>query len=126
MGGPTVTRFEDLGLLRLLAAAGKPEQILEYVERNLGLLLEYDAAHNASLVQTLCTYLDSGAALRVAAERLLIHESTLKYRLHRIRAVTGHDLTDPDTRFSLHLACRAYDAAKLLRQLGSPDPDLGE
>jgi hypothetical protein len=121
VGGPVVTRFEDLGLLRLLAAAGKPEQIREYVERNLGPLLEYDAAHGSSLVQTLCTYLDSGAALRVAAGRLMIHESTLKYRLHRIQALTNHDLTNPETRFDLHLACKAWDAARILRDLSTDD-----
>jgi hypothetical protein len=38
---------------------------------------------------------------------LLLHRSTLRYRLQRIREMSGHDLDDPDTRFNLQLATRA-------------------
>jgi DNA-binding PucR family transcriptional regulator len=37
-----------------------------------------------------------------------MHRSTLRYRLQRIRTVSGLDLTDPDTRFNLQLATRAW------------------
>ena len=32
----------------------------------------------------------------------------MRYRLARIRELTGHDLTEPDTRFQLHLATKAW------------------
>jgi DNA-binding PucR family transcriptional regulator len=44
-----------------------------------------------------------------------VHRSTLKYRLQRIRELTGFDLGDPETRFSLELATRAWVTLQALR-----------
>ena len=116
----TVVRFDDLGLLGLLAAGHDSDRMLRYVDRHLQPLFEYDELHHTSLVETLTVYLDSGAALRSAAVRLVIHESTLKARLHRIRSITGYDLSNPDLRFNLQLACRAHAATVVLREVGAP------
>ncbi|HEV7852902.1 MAG TPA: helix-turn-helix domain-containing protein, partial [Mycobacterium sp.] len=36
------------------------------------------------------------------------HRSTLRYRLDRIRRITGCDLSVVDVRFNLHAATRAW------------------
>ena len=38
----------------------------------------------------------------------MIHRSTLRYRLRRIRELTGHELGAVDTRLNLHIATRAW------------------
>jgi len=45
-----------------------------------------------------------------------VHRSTLKGRLGRIRAISGHDLADPETRFNLQLATRALKTREAFRQ----------
>lgn len=47
---------------------------------------------------------------------LRIHRSTLKYRLGRIRQISGHDLGLPDAQFNLQLATRAWRTLQALRQ----------
>jgi len=37
-----------------------------------------------------------------------VHRSTLKYRLQRIREISGHDLASSETQFNLQLAFRAW------------------
>src|SRR5690606_27973880 len=64
-----------------------------------------------TLTPTLGAYLESGGVVAVAANRLGVHPTTLRYRLDRIRSLTGLDLDAPDTR----LAC-----ALLLRLAGRP------
>jgi len=44
-----------------------------------------------------------------------VHRSTLKYRLQRIRELTGYDLGDPETRFNLELATRTRVTLAALR-----------
>jgi DNA-binding PucR family transcriptional regulator len=44
-----------------------------------------------------------------------VHRSTLKYRLQRIRDLTGFDLSDPETQFNLQLATRAWVTLRALR-----------
>jgi len=50
-----------------------------------------------------------------------VHRSTLKYRLRRIREVSGHDLGLPDVQFNLQVATRAWRTLRVLRET-SPRP----
>jgi PucR C-terminal helix-turn-helix domain len=45
----------------------------------------------------------------LTAQSPQIHRSTLRYRLARIRDITGRDLQNVDTRLNLHLATRVLD-----------------
>jgi DNA-binding PucR family transcriptional regulator len=99
-------RFEDLGVYRILdSGEGRPE-VRGFVQEWLGALLDYDRTKGAELVKTLAYYLDCGGNYDLTAQSLQIHRSTLRYRLARIRDITGRDLQDVDTRLNLHLATR--------------------
>ena len=99
--------FEDLGLYRLLATPQGRREARAFVEDWLGALLAYDADRQADLVHTLGTYLDHSGNYDDTAAALHIHRSTLRYRLQRIRELSGHDLAHADTRLNLHVAVRA-------------------
>src|SRR6185312_14103552 len=99
-------RFEDLGLYRILDRASDRPEVHDFVMEWLGPLLSYDSKKNADLVTTLTHYLDCGGNYDDAAESLSIHRSTLRYRLGRIRDISGRDLQDVEDRLNLHLATR--------------------
>lgn len=99
-------RFEDLGLYRILDRASDRPEVDDFVMEWLGPLLSYDQTKNADLVTTLTHYLDCGGNYDDAARSLTIHRSTLRYRLGRIRDITGRDLQDVEDRLNLHLATR--------------------
>lgn len=101
-----LVRAEEPDLVHLLANADAAD-LSQFIERWLGTLIAYDRDHQTSLFPTLALYLTTGGALDRTAEGLGIHRSTLKYRLGRIRELTGNDLADPETRFNLHFAARA-------------------
>jgi DNA-binding PucR family transcriptional regulator len=103
-----VTTYESLGLYRILAGGEHIAEVEGFVREWLGPLLDYDAAHGAELVKTLSTYLECGGSYDETADGLAIHRSTLRYRLQRIREVSGLDLGDVDSRFNLHAATRAW------------------
>jgi DNA-binding PucR family transcriptional regulator len=104
--------FEDLGLYRLLATPEGRREAGAFVQDWLGSLLAYDAERQADLVHTLGVYLDQGGNYDATAAALHIHRSTLRYRLGRIRDLSGHDLADVDTRLNLHVAVRAAVVAE--------------
>lgn len=54
---------------------------------------------------TLRAVLDAGSPTE-AAVTLGVHRNTIAYRLHRIEALTGWDLADPDLRLALAVAIR--------------------
>jgi PucR family transcriptional regulator, purine catabolism regulatory protein len=99
-----VVSVPELGLTGLLAGVNH-ERLIEFSQRHLGSLLEHDRARSADLVQTLRAYLETGEQL-AAARRLDIHPNTLRYRLDRIREITGAELDDPETRLNLAVALR--------------------
>ena len=102
-------RFEDLGVYRILDPGDRRPEVRGFVQEWLGALLDYDRTKNAELVKTLAHYLDCGGNYDLTAQSLQIHRSTLRYRLARIRDITGRDLQDVDTRLNLHLATRVLD-----------------
>jgi hypothetical protein len=79
-----------------------------FVESWLGPLIAYDAREPAELTATLAEFLEHHCDLDVTASALGIHRSTLRYRLFRIRQLTGYDIQRPDTRSNLLRATRAW------------------
>jgi DNA-binding PucR family transcriptional regulator len=111
------TVFEDLGVYRLFGNLTSFELLEEFVQHWLGALLEYDTHRSSELVFTLDRYLAAGGNYADSATAVGTHRSTLKYRLHRIREISRHDLSDPDTLFNLQLATRAWSMLCALRSV---------
>ena len=71
------------------------------------------ASHGTELVQTLDAYLRRDGSLNQLADDLLIHRSTLVYRLRRIRELLDVDIDDSHLRLDLSLAARAVEVLKV-------------
>jgi purine catabolism regulator len=101
--------FDELGYLHTLYRAGADAlRDNPYTAGVRKLLRE----QQADLFHTLETFVDAGGNGVATAERLLIHRSTLNYRLARIAEICGCNLGDPATRTNLQVAL------KLLRLFG--------
>src|SRR6202012_4330964 len=79
---------------------GLPE-LEKFVQQWLGGLTGYDAARGTQLVLTLAEYLDHDGSVDATAAVLAVHRNTVRYRLRRVRELSGHDLGLPDTLFHL-------------------------
>jgi PucR family transcriptional regulator, purine catabolism regulatory protein len=99
-----VVAVPELGLTGLLAAV-TDERLVDYSRRHLGPLIEHDTSRKGNLVATLRAYLETGEQ-QEAAQKLRVHPNTLRYRLDRIREISGVDLEDPETRLNLAVALR--------------------
>ncbi len=115
-GADQVTVYDDLGVYQVLAAETDMSAMETFARDWLGALLDYDTVHGAQLVTTLSEYLECGGSYDTSATALSVHRSTLKYRLRRIREVSGYDLSVPDTQFNLQLATRAWRTLQALRE----------
>lgn len=97
-GRLTLRRLADL-------SSGEPDLLRGRVSR----LADYDRDHHTDLVATLRAFLDANGDIRRAAQTLLVHPNTLRYRLTRLQTVAGLDLADPDERLVAHLQLRLMD-----------------
>lgn len=101
-----VTRYEEMEVYHLLEGLGGPgfERLFE---RKLGKLRQYDQEHDSNMMLTFYHYLECRGSLIETANSLYIHRNSVKYRLERIRDITGFDLNDPREQFVCHL-CLIY------------------
>jgi hypothetical protein len=68
-------------------------------------LVEHDGEHGI-LAATLAAYLDASCVAEVAATALRVHVNTMRYRLRRIREISGLDFGDADAMLLAHLQLR--------------------
>ena len=99
-GGAAVDSYE-----RLLASVPTPV-LRSFTERLLGPLTEYDARHNAELLPTLRSFLACDGSWSACASRMYVHVNTVRYRIGRIEALTGRDLSALPDRVDFFLALR--------------------
>ncbi|HET6352827.1 helix-turn-helix domain-containing protein [Streptomyces sp.] len=69
-------------------------------------ILRHDTEKRAEYAKSLLTYLEEFGDIAVAADRLHVHQNTLRYRLRRITELFGVNLSDADERLVLWLQLR--------------------
>ncbi|MFB4420186.1 PucR family transcriptional regulator [Streptomyces sp. QL37] len=103
-----MTFFDELGLYRILGPGNDYRELEAFVHEWLGQLIDYDARHHAAMVETLARYFDCGGNYDETAASLAIHRSTLRYRLQRIRDISGNNLANVEDRLNLQVATRVW------------------
>ena len=103
-----VVDFHGLGVYQLLGQLEDIEAVRQFTQQVIGPLVEYDAQHRSSLVQTIDAYFDHHGNISQTAESLFIHRNTLLYRLERIKDLTSQDLNQANMRLALQLALKLW------------------
>ena len=89
---------------RELLASVPPPVLRSFREGLLGPLAEYDARRGAELLPTLQSFLACDGSWSACASRMYIHVNTVRYRIGRIEALTGRDLSALPDRVDFFLA----------------------
>jgi sugar diacid utilization regulator len=116
--GLATLAFEDTGSYRLLlpAMSEDPGELERFYEETVAPLAAYDEQYETDLVKTVETYLDEDGSVTPTAERLFTHRHTVRYRLERIKELSGLDLTSTEGREKVGLGLKA------MRVLGIAPP----
>ncbi|MFJ2532839.1 PucR family transcriptional regulator [Microbacterium maritypicum] len=96
-------RVDSLGLEQLLLAWTGNDTFVPAAESLLAPLRE----GGGELLTTLSAYLDHESGIAATATALGLHRNTVMVRIRRVQELLGIDMTDPEARLALHLACRA-------------------
>jgi sugar diacid utilization regulator len=113
-----VLAFEETGAYRLLlpAMSEDPAELQRFYAETVEPLVAYDEQYETELVQTLETFLDCDGNVAGTAQRLFTHRHTVRYRLERVRELSGLDVGSTDGREKLGLGLKA------MRVLGIASP----
>jgi hypothetical protein len=107
--GRRTLSFEDTGSYRLLlpAMSEDPGELERFYQETVAPLAAYDEQYETELVTTIETYLDEDGGVTPTAERLYTHRHTVRYRLERVKELTGLDLTSTEGREKVGLGLKA-------------------
>jgi DNA-binding PucR family transcriptional regulator len=108
---PAVARADRLPAYRLLGAMHNLPDGARLAAAMLAPLLVGRPDVRRERVQTIREYLERGG-VNEAAQALGVHRNTVAYRLRRIEAATGWQLTDPELRVPLSIAVRLVQEAQ--------------
>jgi sugar diacid utilization regulator len=96
---------DELGAGCLFLASTTRDEADEFVRHTLGPLLAMGDRQMEDLLSTLALYFASSRNIRETAERIGVHENTIRYRLARIAELTGLDVaTNADHQLAGQLA----------------------
>ncbi|HZB77648.1 MAG TPA: helix-turn-helix domain-containing protein [Solirubrobacteraceae bacterium] len=104
-----VLAFESTGAYRLLlpAMSEDPGELQRFYAETVEPLVAYDEQYETDLVQTLETFPECDGNVANTAQRLFTHRHTIRYRLERVRDLSGLDVSSTDGREKLGLGLKA-------------------
>jgi hypothetical protein len=107
--GQTMLAFEHTGAYRLLlpAMSEEPGELERFYQETLAPLAAYDEQYETDLVNTVETYLENDGNVAQTAASVFTHRHTVRYRLERVKELTGHDIGSSEGREKLSLGLKA-------------------
>jgi purine catabolism regulator len=104
-GAGSVSRFDDLGLYRLLSQVPDSEELRSFLADTLGPLAAAEGdVESDELRRTLTVLLDTNLNVAQTARRLHFHYNTLRYRIGKLERLLGPFTTDARLRADLTVA----------------------
>jgi len=101
--------FEQTGAYRLLLSAMSedPAELQRFYAETVEPLVAYDDQYETDLVRTVEAFLDNDGNVAGTAQKLFTHRHTIRYRLERVRELSGLDVGSTDGREKLSLGLKA-------------------
>lgn len=103
-----VASGEGLGAAGLLADAMHQQPGVPTPLAQLDPLIAYDREHRSDLMRTAWVLAESGGNVAHTAERLFVHQNTVRQRMARIGDLIGGDWREPARFLDIHLALRMW------------------
>jgi DNA-binding PucR family transcriptional regulator len=91
----------------LPAMSEDPGELQRFYAETVEPLVAYDEQYETDLVQTLEGFLECDGNVANTAQRLFTHRHTIRYRLERVRDLSGLDVGSTDGREKLGLGLKA-------------------
>jgi sugar diacid utilization regulator len=125
-GARPLLAFDETGAYRLLLSAmsENPAELQRFYSETVEPLVAYDEQYETELVRTVEAFLDADGNVAGTAQRLFTHRHTIRYRLERVRELSGLDVGSSDGREKLSLGLKAMRVLGIAAAAG-PATELG-
>jgi sugar diacid utilization regulator len=108
----TIVTYHQLGVQRLFLNTQKNE-LKDFVDEVLGVIISYDEKYETELLQTLKVYLECNHNMAQSAKKLYVHTNTIKYLLKTIKQILNVDSLEGRKAFDIQLGIYLYEYIKI-------------
>lgn len=108
-GPSSISTFEGTGTYKLLfrVLQEDPAELESFYGETLEPVVSYDSRYGTELVHTMLTYLANDASTVKTATDLYAHRHTIRYRLDRVKELSGLDVDKSEDRERLTLGIKS-------------------
>lgn len=104
-----ICSFEDIELFKMFEILHHSDHDLKFAYETLGPVLDYDALHKSSYLETLNLYLINECSTAETCSKLFIHRHTLKNRLDKISELCNINFKSHYSRMIFSMAIFIYE-----------------
>ena len=116
--------FHSCALDYTLMHLNTPMQLRHLVAPQLLTLIQHDREKGSQLFETFKTYLNNERDIPRTSTELIIHRTTLTYRLQKIVTLLNMDLNDPNVRLYLLLSLKMLEQERTVKLSETSNPDI--
>lgn len=107
-----VSRYEDIGINKILLAIEDIAVLRSIFDKYLGKLLAQDNENGTQYMEVLRKYIDCNSSVSMVAEQTFTHRNTINYRIKKIKEIIGINIDDAENKFYLKLSFYIWDILK--------------
>ena len=105
-------KFDEMGFFKILFSIEDTEILTNYANELLGVLENYDRAHNTTYLELLRSYIRNDRSIIKVAEDTFTHRNTVNYRIQKMKQMIGCELNNMDEFFLYQVAFYIRDMEK--------------
>ena len=100
--------YDDINIYKFILPFINEEWVKDYYLAVLDPIIKYDINCNSELIDTLMKYVESNGNIKSTAEKLFLHENTVRYRINKISELVKIDSSDNEFYLQLSIAINIY------------------
>lgn len=100
--------YDQIGIYRLLFSISANSEAIDFCNKYIRPLQQYDDQHHANLIETLQAIINNGWNLKMTSEKMFLHYNSVKYRFQKICDLLDIDLRDSSRHTEIELALKIY------------------
>ncbi|OLS39213.1 PucR family transcriptional regulator [Bacillus sp. MRMR6] len=104
----SIIYFSNLGVYRLIGLIEDHQELKHFYNEAMKKLITFDEENELALIPTLEKYFSCNESVKETANQLFIHVNTLKYRLQKIKQVTGLSLQNSEDKLMLQMGLKIH------------------
>lgn len=94
--------YADIGVFQLFLKSANAHELQHYIPEKLLSLHQ----QNPELTETLKVFLDTTQNFKLTGDKLFVHPKTVRYRINKIKELTGIDFLDPEELLQYNIGLR--------------------